>query len=160
MSHFSSIRTVLNDRASLKTGLTRVLEAYKIQAPIEDHETPALLINHYDRRDQKYAHLIIRRQYLNTEDRQALIDIGFLQDDSGIFQLQIDAWDFQRNLLGQQFGDLPTFIHQVQIETERAFVETQFPVQLWDYEALEHLPDGSIRLVMHGKPNIETVAAW
>lgn len=156
MSHFSSVKTALRDRASLKAGLEAILQKINPDASVEEYEVPTLLINDYDRNDEKYAHLVIRRSDLSTDDRRALIDIGFLQDEDGIFRLQADAWDINRNSIGEHFGNLDAFLAEVQLKSEMEFVKQQFPFHLWDYETAETLEDGTIRMVIHQKQAVTT----
>jgi hypothetical protein len=168
MSHFSSIKTQLIDRDALIQGLKTLLAEHQIKAPLEIHDQPVPLENAYDRRDRKDAHIILRRQYLHTHRRQALVDIGFLQASNGAFQAMLDAWDVNQNALGEVFqtpqyraNPSTSFLSAVQVAHDIAYVETHYPPNLWDYDRQIN-PDGSIQLSLTQKVDLASVsaAAW
>lgn len=166
MSHFSSIKTQLIERDALIQGLKTLLAEHQIKAPLEIHDQPVPLENAYDRRDRKDAHIILRRQYLHTPRRQALVDIGFLQASSGAFQAMVDAWDVNQNALGQAFqatrgNPTSSFLSAIQVAHDIAYVENHYPPNLWDYDRQIN-PDGSIQLSLTQKVDLANVsaAAW
>ena len=91
MSHFAAMKTQITDRTALVTGLQNLLTLHSIPAIVEVHETSAILENAYDRNAESiYANIIIRRSHLNTEHREALLDIGFLKSQNGTYELIAD----------------------------------------------------------------------
>ena len=90
MSHFAAMKTQITDRTALVTGLQNLLTIHSIPAIVEVHETPTILENGYDRNAEfTYANIIIRRSYLNMDDRAALLDIGFLTSQNGTYVLRL-----------------------------------------------------------------------
>ena len=84
MSHFAAMKTQITDRIALVTGLQNLLTLHSIPAIVEVYETPTILENAYDRNAEfTYANVIIRRSYLNMDNRAALLNIGFLKSQNG-----------------------------------------------------------------------------
>ncbi|MEQ9237990.1 hypothetical protein [Coleofasciculus sp. E2-BRE-01] len=173
MSHFSSITTKLTDPEALTQGLTNLLAAKGINAQIEVHDSPVKLISDYSRRDIAYGQIVIRRTYLNTPSHSALLDVGFLWDEKeGGFQLQADPWDFNQNALGKAFtkdvkggysSPVNTFVDEVQLAHDRAYINIHYPPELWNYTETA-LEDGSTRITLSQKPSltesVEATATW
>jgi hypothetical protein len=163
MSHFSSVQTSLIGKEALVQGLRNLLEQKGINARVEVHESPVELISDYSRRDIAYGQIVIRRTDLNVPGRQALLDVGFLWNErDGRFELQADPWDFNLNALGQAFSTnvessnispMKTFIDEVQLAHDRAYIHIHYPPQLWDYSETT-LDDGSTRINLSQKVSL------
>lgn len=159
MSHFTSLKTQLCSQEALVVGLYQLFTQNDLRIPIESYGDPVLLENAYDPSDRSSAHVLIRRQHLDWDDRESLIDIGFLRNDVGTFDMVADSWDFNKNLGGKIFGNLKSFINQVQMAHDHARVEQQFPPHLWDYEKVD-LPDGGITLTLTERRPDLTLSGW
>jgi hypothetical protein len=168
MSHFSSIQTQLCDRNALIQGLQTLLAEHQIAAELEVHDQPMPMENAYARRDKRDAHIILRRSFLNTRQRQALVDVGFLQTKSGVFQAMLDAWDVNQNALGEAFqmtrsidqwiAPTQQFLNAVQVAHDVAYVEAQYPPSLWEYDRQIN-EDGTVQLSLTQKVDLATVSA-
>ena len=118
MSHFASMKTQITDRPALVTGLQNLLTRHSIPGIVEVHETPMILENAYDRdAEAQYANVILRRSHLNTDNREALLDIGFLKSANGTFELIADDWDLQRNAIGREIVLSNHFSTQFKLNT-------------------------------------------
>ena len=154
MSHFSSIQTQLSDRQALATGLKTLLDDRGIQTEIEVHDRPVPLENAYDRTNRSTANVLIRRRFLDTRTRQALLDIGFLwNDNGGQFEAVLDGWDFDRNALGIEFDTVQDFLNHVQLAHDRAYIEARYPAELWNYQE-QTLEDGTLRTTLTRKVDL------
>ena len=153
MSHFASMKTQITDRNALVTGLQNLLTNHGIPAIVEVHEIPMILENAYDRDSEpKQANVIIRRSHLNIDNREALLDIGFLKSEGGMFELIADDWDLQRNTIGRAIGSCKPFLNAVQTQYNIAVVRQTLSSHLWDYSEVQHLEDGTQRLVLTQRP--------
>ena len=157
MSHFAAMKTQITDRTALVTGLQNLLTLHNIPAIVEVYETPIILENAYDRNaESTYANVIIRRSHLNTEHREALLDIGFLTSQNGTYELIADSWDIQRNAIGR-IGSIQTFLTQLQTQYNIAVVRQTMPAHLWKHSEIQQLEDGTQRLVLTQRPVEVTV---
>ena len=157
MSHFAAMKTQITDRTALVTGLQNLLTIHNIPVFVEVYETPTILENAYDRNAEfTYANIIIRRSYLNMDNRAALLDIGFLKSQNGLCELIADSWDIQRNAIGQ-IGNIQTFLTQLQTQYNIAVVRQTMPAHLWDHSEIQQLEDGTQRLVLTQRPVEVTV---
>lgn len=149
MSHFSAIQTQLVNKEALVTGLMGLLAEKGLAIPVEVHDQPVALVSQYDRRDEAFAQVILRRQPL-----EGLLDVGFLWNETqGHFDAQIDAWDFSRHQLGKTFRNVQNFLDSVQLAHNRAFVEIQYPRDLWEHQTIQ-LEDGTIQTTLTQKVNL------
>ena len=157
MSHFAAMKTQIIDRTALVTGLQTLLAIHRIPAIVEVYETPITLENAYDRNAEfTYANIIIRRSNLNTEYREALLDIGFLKSQNSTYELIADSWDIQRNAIGR-IGNVQTFLTKLQIQYNIAVVRQTMPSHLWEHSEIQQLEDGTQRLVLTQRPIEVTV---
>ena len=153
MSHFASMKTQITDRSALVTGLQNLLNNHGIPGIVEVHETPMILENAYDHdAEAQYANVILRRSHLNSDHREALLDIGFLKSENGTFELIADDWDMQRNAIGREIGPCKAFLNAVQTQYNIAIVRQMMSAHLWDYSEIQQLEDGSQRLVLTQRP--------
>ena len=147
------MKTQITDRSALVTGLQNLLTSHSIPGIVEVHETPMILENAYDRdAEAQYANVILRRSHLNTDNREALLDIGFLKSGNGMFELIADDWDLQRSAIGRAIGSIKPFINAVQTQYNIAVVHQTMSSQLWNYSQIQHLEDGTQRLVLTQRP--------
>ena len=153
MSHFASMKTQITNRSALVTGLQNLLTRHGIPGIVEVHETPMILENAYDRdAEAQYANVILRRSHLNSDHREALLDIGFLKSENGTFELIADDWDMQRNAIGREIGPCKAFLNAVQTQYNIAVVHQTMSAHLWNYSEIQQLEDGTQRLVLTQRP--------
>lgn len=154
MSHFSSIKTTLIDKQALVTGLKTLLVSHQINAEVEVQEFPTRLFNDYDTHNTASGEIIIRRTYLNTSNRRALIDVGFtLNPTTKAYEIEVDAWDFNQNLLGGAFGNVQNFLNEVQLAHDQAYINIHYPPNLWDYQQTT-LCDGTLQTTLSKKVSL------
>lgn len=153
MSHFASMKTQITNRPALVTGLQNLLTRHGIPGIVEVYETPMSLENAYDRdTEAQYANVILRRSHLNSDHREALLDIGFLKSENGTFELIADDWDMQRNAIGREIGPCKAFLNAVQTQYNIAVVRQTMSAHLWNYSEIQQLEDGTQRLVLTQRP--------
>lgn len=185
MSHFTTIRTKLTNRDCLVRGLQQALAAkgifLEIKQGSEDKgkkddeariikvvERAERLINEFVEDDKRYAEVIISRKALGTTNpgevnRQSLVDVGYLWNQKKMqFELQIDDYDYQRNILGAKFGVIENFTKAVQFEHDKTMVEKtlaeSYPESLWKYGETTVDADGKITIEITKKPAL--VGSW
>lgn len=154
MSHFSSIKTTLIDKQALVEGLKSLLASHQIDIPVEIYESPMQLFNDYDRRNTDEGEIIIRRTYLKTRNRDALVDVGFANNPTtNAYEIKVDAWDFNQNLLGSVFGNVRNFQESVQLAHNQAYINIHYPPEIWDYQQ-STLDDGSLQTTLTKKVSL------
>lgn len=132
MSHFTTIEAGLTDKQALVKGLENLLAKHNIKANVECHEKPVTIFNDYGYSEElnSLAEVIIRKEQIGGKT-----DIGFAKEEGKeTYKAVVDAYDFKRTQLSSAFSSVGSFLKAVQEAHAEAFIEREYPSDLWAIE--------------------------